>query len=271
MHHRGGSVNRQDLVHTWDRHVERFLEGGHPETEDADLSRWLSAYSGTGLGALQLDAMPEPFTGGLGVTSIEPTIVRLGLNPGGADMVMQGRNGVFAQEIRQLGSYSAWAATAPSLRSAWTDRHGRNRYLHATVTFAGRWHGHAPSADDVLIMELFPWHSPRLTGSLRPDPGLIREWVWEPLSVLATKVIFAFGKPWAQHAERLGLPVRRIEAPFRSPGRRLAVADLPSDQTLVVQWCPGQANPSAPHDVEVLRDALNELLGPEARIPARTV
>ena len=52
----------------------------------------------------------------------------LGLNPGGAVLDFQSRAGIFANEIREAGSFSAWAASHPYLGPTWTRVHGRNRY-----------------------------------------------------------------------------------------------------------------------------------------------
>ena len=34
----------------------------------------------------------------------------------------------------------------------------------------------------MLAVELYPWHSTGLTAAPRPDPGIVREFVWEPIA-----------------------------------------------------------------------------------------
>jgi hypothetical protein len=65
--------------------------------------------------------------------------VILGLNPDRACLDFQGRDGIFACEIRERGSYSAWAATLPLSRRGGSRVNGRNRYAWSRLRFARDW------------------------------------------------------------------------------------------------------------------------------------
>lgn len=77
-----------------------------------------------------------------------------------------------------------------------------------------------------------------VTSSIRPDPGIIRECVWQPISELGVPV-FAFGAPWFRLLEdglrvvdRLGTGGRPIQprypvAPCRFSRARTALLSSP--------------------------------------------
>jgi hypothetical protein len=84
--------------------------------------------------------------------------VILGLNPGQAQLDFQARDGIFANAIREAGSYSAWAASHPYLGDAWTHAHGRNRYGTARLRFARGWIGDPGlTPNELLTLELYVW------------------------------------------------------------------------------------------------------------------
>jgi len=96
-------VTCAELTDYWDQAIGRFLVGGRAVTPDPRMRSWFEAYRGRGRGAVDLDALPEPY---LGVLDHRPVGVFLGLNPGEAHLGFQGRSGLFADEIRQHGTYS---------------------------------------------------------------------------------------------------------------------------------------------------------------------
>ena len=85
-------------------------------------------------------------------------------------------------------------------------RDGRNRYYQARLEFTRRWL-QDPSADhrDLLIFECYPWHSKSITAPLKPPPEVIEEFVWQPIAELPVQDVFAFGRPWDDIAQALGL------------------------------------------------------------------
>src|SRR4051812_42794571 len=101
------------LIEMWNSVVAQFLAGG-PSAPPA-IERWQSGYQGTGLGKMERNALPEPFLGPLD----HPKAVFLALNPGKADVDFQSRTGIFADQIRAAGSYSAWAASWPYFCDPW--------------------------------------------------------------------------------------------------------------------------------------------------------
>jgi hypothetical protein len=98
--------------------------------------------------------------------------VTLGLNPGNAEPDFQARYGLFAEQIRQLGSYSAWAKTAPYVSPEWERVKKRNRYTHNLVGFGRR---PSFSARELLAVELLPWHSKRVTAQIAPPEEILEQ------------------------------------------------------------------------------------------------
>ena len=248
---------RAEISDRWDATVAAFLSGREPHLEDAELARWFPAYSGGGRGAVTTEAFPEPYIGPLHPRHGEPRVLTLGLNPGQADLEFQGRSGHFAAEIARLGGFSAWAATAPYLRDPWRAAHPKNPYHEARLAFARRWTGDGcAQSRDVLVMELFPWHSDKVTATMRPTRDVLDRFVWAPLACFDDPNVFAFGSQWLGAARAIGLIQAPIELPFNVPGRQGRVFGLPSGQRLVVVWQTGYAGPPGAPDVEVLRQAL---------------
>jgi hypothetical protein len=190
------------------------------------------------------DALPEPYIGPLDPAAGEPRLVALGLNPGEADLVFQGPQGIFAQEMADAGGYASWAVSEPYLRDPWRSAHRPNRYHLALQTFAQRWTGdpHVRSRD-VLVFELYPWHSTAVTSALRPAPEIVDRFVWQPVADLNESIVFGFGAPWQHVAIGLGLPEEHVDFSFSVAARRIRVFRLPSGQRLAVVWQPGYNGP----------------------------
>lgn len=248
---------RREVASFWDDVVRSFFAGGSPHLELPELRRWFAVYAGKGRGVVTTEAFPEPYIGPLSPEAGEPRVVALGLNPGEADLAFQGRSGVFRWEIDAWGGFARWAVSAPYLREPWRSRHRHNRYHAGLRSFAQAWTGD-PSvrSEDVLVLELFPWHSDKVTARMRPDLELVDRFVWAPLSEVETEVVVAFGKEWGAVAERLGLLEQAHGAHFRVPTRQLRVFELPSGQRLAVVWQPGYSGPPGPDDVGALQWAL---------------
>ena len=103
---------------------------------------------------------------------------------------------------------------------------GPNRYLTSRLTFLRTWtsqptpdrrrHGH---------LRAVPLAQHRVTARMRPDPGVVREFVWQPIRELGAPV-FAFGKPWFDLLEdRLGLQVVDRLGLAAGPTRRRCPAE----------------------------------------------
>jgi hypothetical protein len=254
-------VNLARLVETWDLVVEAFLEG-HVALPPP-LDRWIKAYQARGVGEVDARAFPEPYVGPL---DAEVRAVFLALNPGRAAPEFQYRDGIFAEEIRGLGSYRRWAATWPYLRDPWDRLKGRNRHHRGRLAFLRRWFGdECLGGEHMAAFELYPWHSTRVTASIRPDPGIVRELVWEPIAELGAPV-FAFGAPWFPVLEALDvevtarLGVEGVPYPTRVPSRSVLVGRVPGGGWVIAEKHLGSAGPPSRAEVELLRDQVQPLL-----------
>jgi hypothetical protein len=192
--------------------------------------------------------------------------VALGLNPGPADIRFQGAGGVFAREYEEMGGFSAWAVTEPYLREPWVRGHPRNRYHENLRAFARRWlDDPSVRSRDVLVFELYPWHSDAATAAFSPDADLVEEFIWRPVSEVDVGEVFAIREAWQRHAERLGLPEQPFELMFTDKTRRARFFKLPSSQRLIVtgtrprtprrtpETCKRSGEPSGAHTVPAAR------------------
>lgn len=254
---------RHSVAAFWNDYVTQWLTGEDPHPDPT--SRWFASYQGRGTGTATRDGLVEPYTGDLLGQSTTPRVVVLGLNPGHYYPTFQARDGIFAREIREHGSYSRWAATGPYLRPPWTTAIGPNRYQRARLAFARNWLDEPGATHaDLLVFEMYPWHSTTLTAGLRAPADIIDRFVWQPIAELPTTHVFAFGRPWYDLANNLGLPLTdglgHGGRPYGStvPNRAVRVYALPSGQHLVMEWHTGSATPPRATEVALLKTALTE-------------
>jgi hypothetical protein len=264
-HRKWAMATCAELTAHWDQVIDRFLVGGPAVPPDPRMRAWAEAYRGRGRGEVNLNALPEPYQGAL---DRQPVGVFLGLNPGRAHLDFQGRSGLFADEIRHHGTYSAWATTWPYFRDPWVAAMGTNRYSVSLLAFLRTWTGQPSlTANAMLTFELYPWHSTALTAPMRPDPAIVREFVWQPIRELGAPV-FAFGKPWFSLLEdRLGLQVvDRLGAggrpyPTEVPSRAVLVLRDEDGPVVIAERHVGSAGPPRRSETRVLRESIEPWLG----------
>ncbi|WP_446215547.1 anti-phage DNA glycosylase Brig1 [Micromonospora sp. IBHARD004] len=254
---------RERVAAFWDAHIAAWLKG--KDQLPSRVLDWFDSYVGVGPGEATREGFPEPYHGDLLGLEHTPRMVVLGLNPGEFRPRFQARDGIFAKEIEQHGSYSRWTTTCPYNRPRWTLPHemGRNRYYQARLGFTRRWL-QDPSADhrELLIFECYPWHSKSITAPLKPPPEVIEEFVWQPIAELPVQDVFAFGRPWDDIAQALGLrEVGKLGFGGTDYGsavhsRAVRIYGLSSGQRLVVEWHSGAAGPPSAKETALLRDAL---------------
>lgn len=246
-----------DYVARWDQIIAGFLDGGL--SVPPDLARWFAAYDGKGAGAVMLRAFHEPWVGPFDAVTCRG--VMLGLNPGIAHLGFQGRDGIFAKEIRQLGSYSAWAATWPYLRDPWEAKIGPNKFPRSRLRFLRQWLDDDRLSESAMVtVEMYPWHSKSVTAKLAVDPAVAREWVLEPVRALDAPV-FAFGAPWFELLTKVGLTrtltlgVGGTRYGSTVPSRTVAVFENDGLRVIAEKHA-GSAGPPRASEVELLRAAL---------------
>lgn len=111
-------------------------------------------------------------------------------------------------------------------------------------------------------MELYPWHSTRVTAKMAPPGDVIEHFVWKPLAEMSAEFFFAFGKPWMGVCQALGLTEigrwgRAGDDLGSAVASRSVVAfALPSGQWVVVCWQSGYAGPPGRDDALRLRERL---------------
>lgn len=249
---------RERVAGFWDEVVDQWLVGADPMPDP--LPAWHRGYRGRGVGAVTRDAFPEPWIGPL---LGKPRLIVLGLNPGHADLAFQGRPGLFAGEIRKFGGFTAWAATAPYSRDPWTRMKGSNRYHNQREEFARRFYEDSSiGPNQILAMELYPWHSTSVTGVMSAPREVLDSMVWAPLAELDIGEVFAFGRPWEQVAKAADLKLEaRLGAGGTSMGsdvasRTVLAYRMPSGQRLIVSWQSGYAGPPGVADARRLREVL---------------
>lgn len=253
----------QELADFWDDVIDRYLEGEFPL--DPPLDSWFASYKGTGEGEVDAEVMPEPYLGDL--FTGDHRIVFMGLNPGAPRPKAQSRQGTYAQEIRRLGSYRAWAATWPYLRDIDLSEWGKNVFHDARYRFMKDWyddsgleHRHA------LNWELYPWHSRKVQGSrMRPPVDVVRRFVWKPIAATGVRWIFAFGTPWYEQLEQLGLKqlahLGHGGDPYPTETKPKAYRKVklyagPADSLVVAMSTSATAAPPSRRETEILKEEL---------------
>ena len=253
----------EELADFWDQIIDRYLEGEFPL--DPPLDSWFRSYKGTGEGAVDPDVMPEPFLGNL--FAGDHRMVFMGLNPGAPRPTAQSRTGTYASEIREMGSYRAWAATWPYLRGLDIQEWGKNVFHDARYRFMKDWYDD-PSLEHrhMLNWELYPWHSKKVQGSrMRPPGDVVREFVWEPIADTGAQWIFAFGTPWYEQLEHLKLKelvhLGHGGEPYPTETkpkayRKVKVYDGPAESFVVSMSTAAAAAPPKRRETEILKEGL---------------
>ena len=240
----------------WDQVLRDWSPGR--ESVRNGLDKWADSYLGaTGRGAVDFDAIPEPYIGRMRSSDAGPAMVFLGLNPGGA-VDEQRPGGRFVEAIGD-SSFSEWAASSPYASEQWIAEHGRNRYQQQRLRFARHMTGRDDlEVGDLLILELYPWHSSGVTQPMAAPPDMLEQHVWAPLAEIGTEFIFAFGAPWERMASQLRLKRGRpLNVRWSVASRRVTSYELSNDQQLIVSVHSGSAGPPAAPDTEKLRKALS--------------
>jgi len=263
------------VAHLWDSVVAGFLQGEPPRPESvsgvspqviAKLNAWSEGYKpkDTPDGRVVWEAFAEPFVGG----TTEPAGIFLGLNPGRAYLEFQGRDGIFAREIRdKYGSYTKWADSWPYLRDPWESQIGPNRFHRSRLRFLRDWLDN-PSLpkERMLTLDLYPWHSTKVTAPIRVEPSIVKEFIWDPIADLNAPV-FAFGAPWLKLLEedhkltivkRFGL--RGDGYGSRVASRCVLVLEAPGGVTVIAEKHNGSAGPPNREETLRLRDAVSRAL-----------
>ncbi|MDT0166660.1 hypothetical protein Q9R32_13955, partial [Actinotalea sp. AC32] len=198
---------RQRVSDEWDRVLAEW--SGESYVFPPDLERWRQTYAGKGAGAVDLTCFPDPYVGDLrGVRQEVPRLVVLGLNPGVGQVALQGVHGAWTKAIKAEG-YSCCTQRAPFGNADWLAVNGKpSTYWQRLVSFARRWVGDdAMDVDELLNMELYPFHSSKVTAKITPPPDVLLRYVWEPLGEMPGIDVFAFGAPWRDACDSMGMPL----------------------------------------------------------------
>lgn len=259
---------RTEVADFWDDVLARWL-AGHDHLVPP-LPEWLASYQGKGDGAVDLAHYPDPYVGDLRGFNHEPRLVLLGLNPGIGYDSLQAPDGLWAERVRREG-YSHCLQRSPAEDpDAWIDLHGKpSVYWHRLIRFARRWlDDPAAGVHDLLDFELYPWHSRKIQGPMKPPAHILQRFVWEPSQEVTTSVVFAFGRPWFALCDDLGLPViERYGGPDGKPLKhwagdwRVHFFELPSRQVAVVSSQLGYAGPPGDERTKELKELVATVTG----------
>lgn len=253
----------QQLADMWNDVVDNWLRGGSSIPDH--LRPWFKAYRGTGRGEVDPEAFPEPF---LGELTSPPAAVVLSLNPGKVFPDFQYRDGQFAREIRDRGSYSRWAAEWPYLRGGdfQMGEGGGPNFHKVRWNFLKNWYqSHDLPAARMLAFELYPWHSLGLTAPIlfrsKEVQGFVERFIWEPIIDSGAPYVFAFGKDWFPVVRTLAdeelvlLGHEGEPCPFRVADRTVLVARA-NDMLVIASKTHNYAAPLPRDEITVLQGAL---------------
>jgi hypothetical protein len=116
----------------------------------------------------------------------------------------------------------------------------------------------------MVAFELYPWHSKGVTAAMKPDPDIIRAFVWEPILDLGNPPVFALGARWFDTLAHLGLQEElRLGKGGKAYGstvesRTVVVFRDRSGLRVIAEKHSGSATPPNADETKRLRAALSE-------------
>lgn len=255
-------MQRNALSDFWDAEIDAWLR--NRQRVNPMLDRWFQSYNNRPTEERsEVIFYPDPFVGDVRGLRKEPRIATLGINPGEAYPELQSRDGTWSDRILELGYSRCFCRSPAEDPESWL-RERRRRGKHQSpfwsrlVKFAQRWLDD-PSAGvaDIVNFELYPWHSGKVHGSIAPASDIIHKYVFGPLSEFATNHVFAFGAPWFDLANAMGLAVIKPagQIPGSSPKSHWTAGtyEMPSRQILVVSSYSGGAGPPGAGNLPMFR------------------
>lgn len=250
-----------EVVQMWEHAISQWRAGDDRLPSPLDV--WRASYQGQGVGAVDLTALPEPYLGSWD----RARAAMLAVHAGQVLERFQHRGGVFDREIAKAGSYTVWAARWPYVNPPWTDEHPPVRHTTARLRFLRDWFDEPELPYEAMLgVELYPWHVTSATTPMRPDPRVVRDFVWGPLVDAQLEVVFAFGAPWFEMlTEHLDLEViKRLGeggADYRSrvQSRAVLLCEAPSGLRIIAEKHLGSAGPPATDETHRLRDAVRHV------------
>ncbi|QIG42042.1 hypothetical protein G5V58_03985 [Nocardioides anomalus] len=257
---------RGEVADFWDEVLRLWIAG--EDHQIAELPAWFASYKGTGVGSLDLSTYPDPYVGDLRGGTHDVKIIALGLNPGTGYPQLQGPQGTWTGRIAEQGYGHCFERSPAEDPDTWIALHGKpSLYWKNLTTFSRRWLGDdSVSVHNILNLELYPWHSNKLTAAITPPPELIEKYVWAPVQEADAEIVFAFGKPWFSVCDALELPEAASWGPGGEAlpgstveGWRVVAYRLPSEQFVLVSAQPGYAGPPGPERTHVLRGLVEDL------------
>jgi hypothetical protein len=114
----------------------------------------------------------------------------------------------------------------------------------------------------MVCFELYPWHSKSIKGEIRPDPGIVRDFIWKPIADMGNPFIFGFGAPWVRFVQENGLTIERrlglggVDYGSSVPSRSVIVARTTEGGIIIVEKHSGSAGPPSRDETHRLREYL---------------
>ncbi|WP_299926117.1 hypothetical protein [uncultured Nocardioides sp.] len=256
------SGERARVADFWDEVLAGWVPGhGHLMPP---LDRWCESYKGQGDGVVDLDHYPDPYIGDLRGLNGEPRLVFLGLNPGIGYDSLQGDHGTWTKRIRAAGYSRCFERSPAEDPVSWKALHKgkESAYWRNLTRFARRWldDPHV-GVDQLLNFELYPWHSKKVVGRMRPPVDLVDDFIWKPVQEVPVDEVFAFGRGWLDVCRDLDLEEIATWGPETAPVPgstmkhwRVSLFRLPSEQVVVVSSQMGSGSPPGLERTKLLKE-----------------
>ncbi len=245
----------KDYIRIWDDYYIHALKEKEYVPQNPALKKWFDSYSGTGNNQRDELHMPEPYLGNFETAKI----VMINNNPG--PVVEEFQNWDTGEAPRDLRNkvlegedhpYSEWAKDF-----IYFSRQDKGtKFWKPRLKFASNVLDQTLKPQDILGLELYPWHSNQFAANkFGNDVEIFNEYFLELIFDAQIKSVFLLRKASLDIAIKKGIDFKKLDENFAVRGLKVYLSKISG--TIFVAIINGRTGfTSNPHDLQLIKESI---------------